>query len=164
MTAVVIQGNNPASISFYVLDADKGGSANLPYSVPPSVNPGLKRWVLAARVPRIWPGVAAPTTNTDSSIGICAGDYWQVDTNLWFCASATVGQAIWLPWLRVGSTDYTVCAGNDPRLPTLDQRAAMVGTLGNPSATNKFVTAQDPSTTNARTPTTHASSHGGRWH
>jgi hypothetical protein len=154
MTAVVVAGNNPAAISFYVLDEDKGGSTNPPYSIPPAVNPGLKRWVLAARVPRIWPGVAAPGTSTDSSIGIAVGDMWLVGTNLWFCVDATVDQAIWLPWLRVGSSEYTVCAGNDPRLPTLDQRAALAGSKGNPSATNKFVTQED-----VVTPAPHTSSH-----
>lgn len=43
--------------------------------------------------------------------------------------------------------------------PTADQKAAMGGTSGLPSGTNKYVTNNDSRNTNARTPTTHAASH-----
>ena len=39
--------------------------------------------------------------------------------------------------------------------PITDQKAALAGTSGTPSITNKYVTNEDPRNTNARTPTTH---------
>lgn len=47
----------------------------------------------------------------------------------------------------------------DPGL-TVDQTAALAGTSGTPSATNKYVTDADPRNANARTPTTHAHAPG----
>jgi hypothetical protein len=41
----------------------------------------------------------------------------------------------------VAGTDYA--AGNDSRLPTSDQKAALAGTQGTPSASNPFVTEED---------------------
>jgi hypothetical protein len=43
--------------------------------------------------------------------------------------------------------------------PSGDQKAALVGTSGTPSNTNKYVTNDDSRNTNSRSPTTHASSH-----
>jgi len=40
--------------------------------------------------------------------------------------------------------------------PTADQKAALAGTNGTPSITNKLVTDTDPRNTNARTPSTHS--------
>lgn len=42
-----------------------------------------------------------------------------------------------------------------PAIPTTDEKAALVGTNGTPSSTNKYVTDSDPRNTNTRTPTTH---------
>lgn len=41
------------------------------------------------------------------------------------------------------------------QLATTDQKAALAGTTGTPSVTNKYVTDQDSRNTNARTPTSH---------
>ena len=43
--------------------------------------------------------------------------------------------------------------------PTADEKAALAGTSGAPSGSNKYVTNADSRMTNARTPTSHASSH-----
>ena len=43
--------------------------------------------------------------------------------------------------------------------PTADQKAALAGTTGTPSVTNKYVTNSDPRNTDSRTPTSHATSH-----
>jgi hypothetical protein len=45
------------------------------------------------------------------------------------------------------------------RLPTQSEKDALAGTNGTPSSTNKYVTDSDPRNTNARTPTSHASTH-----
>lgn len=45
--------------------------------------------------------------------------------------------------------------------PTTDEKAALAGTSGAPSGSNKYVTNADSRNTNARTPTSHASSHVG---
>ena len=41
-----------------------------------------------------------------------------------------------------GTTAKTVCEGNDARIPTTDEKAAMTGT-NSPSATNPFATKAD---------------------
>lgn len=56
--------------------------------------------------------------------------------------------------VNLGTTSTTACAGNDSRLPTAAEKAALAGT-GTPSATNKFVTNDDARLTNARTPLAH---------
>ena len=43
--------------------------------------------------------------------------------------------------------------------PTAGEKAALAGTAGVPSATNRYVTDADPRNSNARTPTAHASTH-----
>jgi hypothetical protein len=44
---------------------------------------------------------------------------------------------------------------SDPRIPTTDEKAALNGTNGSPSALNKYVTDTDPRNSDARTPVTH---------
>lgn len=51
------------------------------------------------------------------------------------------------------ATDPVFVGDNDGRVPTQGENDALVGTNGTPSATNRYVTASDPSNTNARTPT-----------
>jgi len=46
-----------------------------------------------------------------------------------------------------------------PRLPTQSENDALQGTNGVPSNANRYVTDSDPRNTNARTPTSHASTH-----
>lgn len=63
--------------------------------------------------------------------------------------------------LNVGTTSGTVAAGNDSRFhsnandPTSDQKAALAGTSGTPSSTNKYVTNADSRLSDARAPTSH---------
>lgn len=63
--------------------------------------------------------------------------------------------------LNVGTAAGTVAAGNDSRFhantndPTADQKAALTGTSGTPSSTNKYVTNSDSRLSDARTPTAH---------
>ena len=62
---------------------------------------------------------------------------------------------------NVGTAAGTVAAGNDSRFhsntndPTTDQKAALAGTNGTPSSTNKYVTNSDSRLSDARTPTSH---------
>ena len=60
---------------------------------------------------------------------------------------------------NIGQVINTLAAGNDNRFPTADQKNALAGTDGTPSATDKYVTNSDSRNTNARTPTAHASTH-----
>jgi len=45
--------------------------------------------------------------------------------------------------------------------PTADEKAALAGTNGAPSGTNKYLTNSDPRNSDTRTPTAHASTHNG---
>lgn len=58
-----------------------------------------------------------------------------------------------------GSSANTVAQGSDARFPTSDEKGALAGTSGAPSASNKYVTNADSRNSDARTPTAHASSH-----
>lgn len=42
-----------------------------------------------------------------------------------------------------GTTDTTLCVGNDSRIPTQDENDALAGTQGAPSSTNKYITNSD---------------------
>lgn len=52
-----------------------------------------------------------------------------------------------------GTSGNTACEGNDARLPGTDEKAALVGTSGTASASNKYVTNADSRLADARTPT-----------
>lgn len=58
-----------------------------------------------------------------------------------------------------GTAANTIAQGNDSRFPTSAEKAALAGTSGSPSNTNRYVTDADARNTNARTPTAHAASH-----
>jgi len=62
-------------------------------------------------------------------------------------------------WMPYGTSAGTVTEGNDSRIPTQAENDALQGTVGSPSNANRYVTDSDPRNTNARAPTTHASSH-----
>ena len=51
-----------------------------------------------------------------------------------------------------GTTSTTAAAGNDSRFPTSDEKAALAGTSGTPSGTNKYVTNGDSRLTDSRNP------------
>lgn len=52
----------------------------------------------------------------------------------------------------VGTTSGKVAAGDDSRFPTADEKAALSGTSGSPSTSNRYVTDGDSRLTNSRTP------------
>ena len=53
--------------------------------------------------------------------------------------------------VQYGTTSGTATQGNDARLPTTDEKAALAGT-GTPSSTNKYVTNNDSRLTDSRAP------------
>lgn len=59
----------------------------------------------------------------------------------------------------IGTGANQLAAGNDSRFPTTGEKAALAGTSGTPSGTNKYVTDSDARLSNARTPTAHKSTH-----
>ena len=61
--------------------------------------------------------------------------------------------------INVGSGANDVAAGNDGRFPTLNEKAALAGTDGSPSAQNKFVTDSDARLVDTRDPNAHANTH-----
>ncbi len=115
-TAMVVVGVNPGSVYFYIINSALGGSENAPYVITPDTNAGDKRWVLAARVPRLWSSVSNPTVNNDVTTGVNAGDMWITGSRLWICISNTTGAAAWLEYLQLGTTTGTACDGADARL------------------------------------------------
>lgn len=58
--------------------------------------------------------------------------------------------------IDVGTISGTVASGDDSRFPTTSEKAALAGTSGIPSSTNKYVTNTDSRLTNARTPASHS--------
>ena len=70
--------------------------------------------------------------------------------------NADVAAAAAIAESKLALNNPTHSAANDP---TADQKAALPGTSGTPSITNKYVTDQDARNANARTPTSHASTH-----
>lgn len=61
--------------------------------------------------------------------------------------------------IDVGTISGTVASGDDSRFPTTGEKAALAGTSGTPSGTNKYVTNSDTRLSNDRTPTAHKSTH-----
>lgn len=59
----------------------------------------------------------------------------------------------------IGTGANQLAAGNDSRFPTTGEKAALAGTSGTPSGTNKYVTNSDARLSDARTPTAHKSTH-----
>ena len=59
----------------------------------------------------------------------------------------------------IGTGANQLAAGNDSRFPTTGEKAALAGTSGTPSDTNRYVTNSDARLSNARTPTAHKSTH-----
>ncbi len=59
----------------------------------------------------------------------------------------------------VGATVQAALNTLNALVPTAGEKAALSGTSGTPSGSNLYVTNADPRNTNARTPTTHATSH-----
>lgn len=105
--AIVIVGNNPGRTYIYVLDEDNSGAEDSPYIIAPDTNPGNKRWVLSARIPRTWKGTGTPTATDDYNDGVRNGDWWLYGGNAYMCVSETAGNAVWriIPQLGTGATN-----------------------------------------------------------
>ncbi|HOP80066.1 MAG TPA: hypothetical protein PLZ21_05805, partial [Armatimonadota bacterium] len=59
----------------------------------------------------------------------------------------------------IGTGANQLAAGNDSRFPTTGEKAALAGTSGTPSDTNRYVTDSDARLSDARKPTAHKSTH-----
>lgn len=70
--------------------------------------------------------------------------------------NAEVAAAAGIVESKLALNNPTHATTNDP---TADQKAALPGTSGTPSVSNKYVTDADARNTNARTPVAHASTH-----
>lgn len=62
-------------------------------------------------------------------------------------------------FVNLGTTSDKAASGQDARFPTADEKAALQGTDGSPSGSNKYVTDNDARLTDSRSPSSHASSH-----
>jgi hypothetical protein len=62
-------------------------------------------------------------------------------------------------FVELGTTSNKAASGQDSRFPTGDEKAALAGTDGTPSSSNKFVTNTDSRLADSRTPSAHASTH-----
>ncbi|MEW6351615.1 MAG: hypothetical protein AB1646_21410 [Thermodesulfobacteriota bacterium] len=154
---MVVEGSNPARVYFYRLDGNSSAPEDSPYVIVPDTNPGTKRWVLAARVPRLWTSAANPQATDDVGTGVRPGDQWRVAGRLWICVDDAAGAAIWREMLPIGTTGTSACAGNDQRLLTADERAALAAVAL--SGANPVVVDNDPRLTNARVPLPHGAGH-----
>lgn len=81
-------------------------------------------------------GTASRRTLGTGSTQAAAGNHTHTGLSVQAAGTASVRQ------LGTGSTD--AAAGNDARFPTSDQKAALAGTDGTPSAANPVVTDSDP--------------------
>ena len=115
-TAVCVVGVSPAAVYFYVLNAESGAAESVPNVIAPDTNAGAKRWVLIARVPRIWVGTRTPTVSDDRNAGVVNGEAWVYNNAIWFCADNTSGAAVWQKLVKIGTTAGTACDGADSRL------------------------------------------------
>lgn len=153
--ALVFEGTNPVRVYIYVAVADDTLNENSPWVIAPDRNAGSKRWVLASRLPKLWVANSEPVSSDDRLKGIAPGDYWLFSSDMWVCSCDSENSAEWIRFLKTGTTTNTACAGNDPRLPSEYEKAALAGTSGEPGALNRYVTENDLRLSNARPPTLH---------
>lgn len=153
--ALVIEGSSPARVYIYVATDNGAVDERVPWVIEPDVNAGGKRWILAARIPRLWGIDRSPTPVDDRSAGVTVGDFWLSDGNFWICSDDSPQSAVWIKLLKVGVSEGTACAGNDPRLPGLEEKKALGGTSGIPGDTNRYVTSEDLRLSDSRAPTAH---------
>ena len=62
-------------------------------------------------------------------------------------------------WIETGTTAGLIAAADDARFPTADEKAALAGTSGVPSGTNRYVTNDDPRMVLVIKPPLHAATH-----
>lgn len=153
--ALVVEGSNPARVFIYVAASDPGAAEDVPWVIVPDTNASDMRWILAARIPRLWKGSAAPTFMDDTLKGVTTGDLWLSNGDFWICSSDEVSAARWVKVLKIGTSAGHACDADDPRLPTSAQKEAMTGTSGIPGDNNRYVTDGDIRLSDARSPTAH---------
>lgn len=154
--ALVIEGSNPGRVYIYVVIEDESLQENVPWVIKPDVNAGQKRWMLAARIPRLWASHRGPGPSDDRSSGVSMGDLWLSEGNIWICSFDETDSASWIKFLRTGTSAGTACEGNDPRIPSAGEKSALSGTSGSPGDQNRYVTDMDQRLSDPRAPTAHS--------
>lgn len=96
--------------------------------------------------------LADPGNPEGQAGGALAGTYPNPSLGLGVVSDANVSAVAGIRESKLALNYPTHTNANDP---TLDQKAALAGTAGTPSALNKFVTDQDTRLVDARTPTAH---------
>lgn len=132
--AIVVDGNNPGTVYYYVLDADNAGVESSPTIISPDTNAGTKRWVLADMAPAMQTYGDSTTLLTAVQAAIAAG----TQTN---CTLAAVP----------GSPGAINLDVNIPGQLTTDQEAAIDG-AATPSGANVFMTTSAVAATFASDP------------
>jgi len=93
-------------------------------------------------------------STADDNLYVYDGSNWIDLTSQGFSYSAGTGLTLSGTTFSVqyGTSSGTAVQGNDSRLPTSDEKAALAGTSGSPSGTNKYVTNGDTRLSDSRTP------------
>jgi hypothetical protein len=112
MRALVIVGNNPADLYWYVVDEDAGLEENSPRVIVPDTNRGDKCWILAGRGRTLWEQEASPQATDDVLSGYRMGDSWLYDGEIWFCVDNAENNAVWRKVLSIGLTADEAAAGD----------------------------------------------------
>jgi hypothetical protein len=97
--------------------------------------------------------LADPGNPDGQAGGALAGTYPNPSLGLGVVSDANVSELAGIRESKLALNHATHSNANDP---TQNQKAALAGTVGTPSASNKFVTNQDPRLSDARAPAGHA--------
>ena len=108
--------------------------------------------------------MAAGNTNSIHTNPDDAGDFISLDlqrktAGLTANTQGSLGEDSSGVFVELGTTSNKAASGQDSRFPTADEKAALEGTDGSASASNKYVTNSDSRLTDARTPSSHGSTH-----
>lgn len=104
-----------------------------------------------------------PIETDDESLGYSTGSIWFSEEDMYICLDATQGGAEWAYVPKQSDLDDTIAQHEtDPIVhhdnindPTTYEKAALSGTEGSPSDTNRYVTDADTRLSDARTPVSH---------